>query len=459
MKILLYSLLFVIVFENCFSQNDGKLIWERFILTNNSYSIVENVSMLSDGNAVFTGGFNDAFHSAVIKVNVEKGEFGWTQDNIEEFPVLLKKVKQFSDGSINAIGFAYPSDTILTPRPYLIKLNQFGDKLSSYVNTLENYAVSDLALFQFDNNLDKFYVVSVDSKNNRLVNFFKFGSSGELQLKLQIPISSSLISKAITQNDQGDLLLSIQSDSLRTYLVDTKNNLTLTSVIFNNFNQCFLTLFSSGYHYLFSKSQNGFSKYDVIDNFNKLKITDNVVSVPETLPNYFNGLTYKRVNYLVGYNQLISNKRDKRFLISGFDEDMKSNFQFSFGKSNQNNILNSIIKLSEKEFLVVGERGFENDSITKMMYLARVSLGVKVGVKDVNLNSSQTMLYPNPTSNSISILTDSKFNLIEVYNSIGIKVFSTSEKRIDVSELSNGTYFMKLISNDFNDMKSFIVKK
>ena len=93
------------------------------------------------------------------------------------------------------------------------------------------------------------------------------------------------------------------------------------------------------------------------------------------------------------------------------------------------------------------------------MYLARVSLGVKVGVKDVNLNSSQTMLYPNPTSNSISILTDSKFNLIEVYNSIGIKVFSTSEKRIDVSELSNGTYFMKLISNDFNDMKSFIVKK
>jgi len=61
----------------------------------------------------------------------------------------------------------------------------------------------------------------------------------------------------------------------------------------------------------------------------------------------------------------------------------------------------------------------------------------KVGINNVSV-------YPNPTRNLITISTNSIFKSVSVYDISGKTVKSYSETKIlDVSDLSNGMYFLK----------------
>ena len=66
-------------------------------------------------------------------------------------------------------------------------------------------------------------------------------------------------------------------------------------------------------------------------------------------------------------------------------------------------------------------------------------------------------LYPNPATTEINVSTDVEISSVEVFNVIGKRVMSTSnlsENKIDVSNLTNGIYILRISSGN-----SFITKK
>ena len=75
----------------------------------------------------------------------------------------------------------------------------------------------------------------------------------------------------------------------------------------------------------------------------------------------------------------------------------------------------------------------------------------QVSVRELNSQKETHVLYPNPSSGRVSLLnfTFTDYTL-EIYNGIGNKVFkqmSSPLNSFDITELSNGLYLCKIISN------------
>ncbi len=68
-----------------------------------------------------------------------------------------------------------------------------------------------------------------------------------------------------------------------------------------------------------------------------------------------------------------------------------------------------------------------------------------MGIESIMEDNSIT-LYPNPTTSEISISSESFINSIEIYNSLGQKVYietiNSKEKTIDISSLPSGVYVL-----------------
>jgi len=66
---------------------------------------------------------------------------------------------------------------------------------------------------------------------------------------------------------------------------------------------------------------------------------------------------------------------------------------------------------------------------------------------DDRMVSNNITVYPNPTNSKINIKSESKFDEVEIYTVIGQKVISnkiSENQEIDLSELTSGTYLIKL---------------
>lgn len=64
--------------------------------------------------------------------------------------------------------------------------------------------------------------------------------------------------------------------------------------------------------------------------------------------------------------------------------------------------------------------------------------------QNFNQNNLQVSLYPNPTSDILNIEMANEVKSIEIYNIQGQKVLESSQKQINVSELSAGMYMVKI---------------
>ena len=56
-------------------------------------------------------------------------------------------------------------------------------------------------------------------------------------------------------------------------------------------------------------------------------------------------------------------------------------------------------------------------------------------------------LHPNPTKDRVQINTSEAIDKVEIYDTLGGKIGETSSKIIDLSNNSNGIYFLKIYSN------------
>lgn len=81
-----------------------------------------------------------------------------------------------------------------------------------------------------------------------------------------------------------------------------------------------------------------------------------------------------------------------------------------------------------------------------------------LGTEEISLNS-KIKVYPNPTSDFINIESSLEIKNVAVYNMMGQLVLNTVSNKVDISNLSNGTFILEVTSNDGQKTRSKIVKK
>jgi hypothetical protein len=82
--------------------------------------------------------------------------------------------------------------------------------------------------------------------------------------------------------------------------------------------------------------------------------------------------------------------------------------------------------------------------------------GKTLTIENINL-VDEILIYPNPTANKIFIQYDNDFN-VQLYDVVGKKVVSTSDKSINMNSFKSGTYILKL-TNEQNESHSFKIIK
>lgn len=99
-----------------------------------------------------------------------------------------------------------------------------------------------------------------------------------------------------------------------------------------------------------------------------------------------------------------------------------------------------------------GQLGTGNNTTSNVMVQTTNTCSVVAGINEA-INGNSVMVYPNP-SNGVFLFNinnaDSKNALLEIYNLLGEKVYSTreveSQLQINLSEYPKGLYFVKLFS-------------
>lgn len=122
-----------------------------------------------------------------------------------------------------------------------------------------------------------------------------------------------------------------------------------------------------------------------------------------------------------------------------------------------------IVKTSDNGYLIVGTISMSNNSY--LPYLLKTdSVGNinTVGLKE-NGKQSTYAIYPNPASEFIKILpllSTSKIVNVELYNSNGILISNKcldKENKLNVRNLTNGVYILKITSNNSIEVCKFII--
>ena len=84
------------------------------------------------------------------------------------------------------------------------------------------------------------------------------------------------------------------------------------------------------------------------------------------------------------------------------------------------------------------------------------------GLDEIKLEDNSITLYPNPTSMDVNISSENIINSIEVFNSLGQKVYQTNvkqkEKVLDINSLSKGVYIIG-VSTDMGYIRKKLIKE
>jgi hypothetical protein len=102
---------------------------------------------------------------------------------------------------------------------------------------------------------------------------------------------------------------------------------------------------------------------------------------------------------------------------------------------------------------------FVQDADTKEILQAGFVRNENLGVDDSNL--STISIYPNPSNGELNITTDTNLQVI-IYDLLGKEVYSSevnNSETLDISNLNNGVYMVKLSNGNSSTTKKLIVSK
>lgn len=74
-------------------------------------------------------------------------------------------------------------------------------------------------------------------------------------------------------------------------------------------------------------------------------------------------------------------------------------------------------------------------------------------------DTSKVMVYPNPTTDIFNVESELDIKQIEVYNSVGQKVLTTTQKTINLQSATNGLYFITVTTNNGAQASYKLIKK
>lgn len=91
---------------------------------------------------------------------------------------------------------------------------------------------------------------------------------------------------------------------------------------------------------------------------------------------------------------------------------------------------------------------YENDG--SMIYIINSSYDCSyftLNIEEIEIDNVSAKVYPNPTNSMLNIECSDMINSVILYDALGKELYRTKEtKNIDVSTLTEGVYFLKLIS-------------
>lgn len=97
-----------------------------------------------------------------------------------------------------------------------------------------------------------------------------------------------------------------------------------------------------------------------------------------------------------------------------------------------------------------------NDAVSFKAVTASAA-GATLTIEDINLANSSIFVYPNPTANRIYIQADN-ITQVDLFDLMGRKIQSTNQNQIDLSNVSNGSFILK-VTTENNSTQSFKIIK
>ncbi len=169
-------------------------------------------------------------------------------------------------------------------------------------------------------------------------------------------------------------------------------------------------------------------------------------------------IIYEEDNLLTKYGYGLDNYIDYMledpFLLSdtffiGYRQNHDIYMNLGFDKNTDN---------SERTFYSFGNWQQSNN---KGSIMIRPVFGAKfsVGINNINNEANSINIYPNPASNTVNIDIDNEF-VLKIYNQIGNLIDTFYNKNIiDISNYSDGLYFLNINSDNKSFTKKLIIKK
>lgn len=146
------------------------------------------------------------------------------------------------------------------------------------------------------------------------------------------------------------------------------------------------------------------------------------------------------------------------------------NGELVYLKNYPNNTSRVDFSVSDEELLVSGnytnqlELDFDSNAVNYTAYngsseqfYASYLLSETLGV-DSNISEINWTVYPNPTSDTITIQINS-FDFCELYNNLGQKILVSKSRDISLSDLKAGLYFVKVFDKSGREFTKKIIKK
>lgn len=104
---------------------------------------------------------------------------------------------------------------------------------------------------------------------------------------------------------------------------------------------------------------------------------------------------------------------------------------------------------------------WQGEAINATLEIDNIEALGSLSTNETNLNS-QVKIYPNPSSQYITLKSEhlNELIMVEVYNTNGQKVFTHNsfnpQNTIDISSWNPGIYFVKITSGQLNDIKQIV---
>jgi len=143
-------------------------------------------------------------------------------------------------------------------------------------------------------------------------------------------------------------------------------------------------------------------------------------------------------------------------IVTGLQAQTVEKFSIDSGGAAVNtggiDMLYTIGELNVQEFSAGGiqiSEGFINDAFEQTL-----------GITEPNLSTANIKVFPNPASETINIESNMGIDKVEVFNTLGQLLHSTSQiNQMDVSQLTAGIYMLKFHVQSKTLTKKIIIEK